>query len=150
MLPAAGIVDGDAAPDARGAVEIEEASAAGACAVLDDEVAVEQDALDFGQRGIVAIQVGPAGLDHADLGIGQIGQRAAEEIRRGQEVGVENSDEFTSGGVQAFCQRAGLVAFAIGAMQILCVEAERLMAFDAGARNLLGLVGGIVEHLNLE
>ena len=119
VLPAAGIVDGGAAPDAGGAVEIEEASAAGARAVLDDEMAVEQDALDLGQRRVVAIQVGPARLDHADLGIGEIGQRAAQEIRRGQEIGVEDGDEFAGGGLQAFGQRAGLVAFAIGAMQVL-------------------------------
>src|SRR6476661_2746181 len=43
VLPAAGVADGLAAPDARRAVEIEEATGAIAAAVLEDEVRVEQD-----------------------------------------------------------------------------------------------------------
>jgi hypothetical protein len=60
---------------------------------------VEQNAFDFRQRGVVAIEIGPAGLDHGDLGIGKIGQRTPEEIRRREEVGVKNRDELTRGGV---------------------------------------------------
>src|SRR5256885_2723221 len=49
-LPAAGIVDGFAAPHAGGAVEIEESAAAGTRAMLDDEKAVEKDRLHGGQQ----------------------------------------------------------------------------------------------------
>ena len=84
VLPAAGVVDGGAAPDAGGAVEIEENAAAGARAVLDDEMAVEQDAFDFGERGVIAIEVGPARLHHGDLGVVEVGHRAAQEIGVGR------------------------------------------------------------------
>ena len=49
-----------------------------------------------------------------------------------------------------FRQRAGLEAFAIVAMQVVDRHAQRLVALDAGARDFLRLVGGIVEHLNVE
>ena len=124
VLPAAGFVDRAAAPHAGGAVEIEEAAAARARAVLHDEVAVEQDRFDFGQRGVMAVQVGPAPLDHADFGIGEIGQRAAQKIGRGQEIGVEDGDEFAGRGFQSLGQRAGLVAGAVGAMQIVDRQAR--------------------------
>ena len=47
VLPAAGVVDRRAPPDAGRAVEIEEAPAAVAAAVLEHEMAVEQDRLDL-------------------------------------------------------------------------------------------------------
>ena len=47
VLPAAGVGDGRAPPDARRAVEVEEEPGAVAAAVLEHEVAVEQDRLDL-------------------------------------------------------------------------------------------------------
>ncbi len=102
MLPAAGIVDGGAAPEAGGAVEIEEDAAAGARAVLDDEMAVEQNAFDLGERRVVAVEVGPARLEHGQLGVHEIGDSAAEKIGAGDEIGVEDGDEFAGGGLEAF------------------------------------------------
>jgi hypothetical protein len=68
VLPAAGVGDRFAAPHAGRAVEVEEVSAAGAGAVLQDEVAVEEDGFDLGEQAVVAVEVRPAGLDHADGG----------------------------------------------------------------------------------
>ena len=131
-------------------LKLKKTAAAGARAVLDDEMAVEQDAFDFGERRVMAVEVGPARLHHGQLGVGEIGHRAAQKIGAGQEIGVEDGDEFAGGGLQAFGQRAGLVALAIGAMQVVDIDAEGLVALDAGARDLLRFVGGIVEHLDLE
>ncbi len=50
MLPAAGLVDGLAPPDAGGAVEVEKDAAARAGPVLENEVPVEQDGLHFSQE----------------------------------------------------------------------------------------------------
>ena len=87
-----------AAPDAGGAVEIEKGAAAGARAVLDDEMAVEQNGFDLREQGIVAVEIGPARLHHADfvaaVGIHEIRNGAAKEIGLGDEVGVEDGDEF--------------------------------------------------------
>ncbi len=50
VLPAAGFVDGLATPHAGGAVEVEEDACAGAAAVLEDKVAVEEDGFDLGEE----------------------------------------------------------------------------------------------------
>src|SRR5580693_4689782 len=67
VFPAAGFFDGGTSPDAGGAVEIEECAAAGARSVFDDEMTVEQDGFDLSKEGIVAVEVSPAGLNHADF-----------------------------------------------------------------------------------
>jgi hypothetical protein len=59
---------GLAAPDAGGAVEVEEAAAAVAAAVLEHEVRVEQDGLNLRQQRVVLVDVPPPRLHHADLG----------------------------------------------------------------------------------
>ena len=90
-----------AAQNARGAVEIEEQAGARARAVLENEVAVEQHGFDFRQEVVIAVQVAPARLHHADLRIGEIVDGARQEIGRRAEVGVEDRDEFAGGGLRA-------------------------------------------------
>src|SRR2546429_74814 len=72
MLPSAAVVDGGAAPDAGGAVEMHEAPTAVSRGVLDDEMAVEEDRLRFGEQRRVAIEVIPSHLHHADLVIREV------------------------------------------------------------------------------
>ena len=67
VLPAAGVGDGRAAPDTGRAVEIEEGAAAGARAVLDDEMAVEENGFNFREQRVVAVDIGPTRLDHRSL-----------------------------------------------------------------------------------
>ena len=150
VLPAAGFVDGGAPPHAGGAVEVEEQPGACAAGVLEHEVAIEQNGFDFGQKGIVAVDVGPAGLHHADLGIGEVMNSAQQEIFRGSEVGVEDGDELTLRRLQSFGQRARLVAFAIRAVMVADGIAQRGVALDQAAGDFDGLVGRIVEHLDVE
>ena len=73
VLPAAGVGDGRAAPDAGGAVEVEEPPGAVAAAVLEHEVTVEQNRLDLRQQRVVVVDVAPARLHHADSGIAKCG-----------------------------------------------------------------------------
>ena len=131
VLPAAGVFNGVAAPDAGGAVEIEKQAAAEARAVLDGEMAVEQDGFDFGERGIVAVDVAPARLHHGEFRIREIRHGAAQEIGGRNEIGVEDGDEFARGGFQSFLQRARFEAFAIVAMDVENGQAESLKALDA-------------------
>ena len=64
VLPAARVGDRRAPPDARGAVEVEEQPGAVAAAMLEHEVAVEQDRLDLREQRVVLVDVPPARLDH--------------------------------------------------------------------------------------
>src|SRR5207249_11751498 len=119
VLPAASVVNGFAAPHAGRAVEIEEGAASRTGAMLDDKVAVEKNGFDVGEQGIVAVEIGPARLHHADVaatvGVHEIGNRAAKKIGLGKKVGVEDGDKFAPGGLQPVREAAGSVTFASGA-----------------------------------
>ena len=132
VLPAAGVVDGVAPPDAGGAVEVEEAPGAVAGAVLDDEVAVEEDRLHLGEQRVVAVDVAPAHLHHADPGVGEVAEGLLQDVGRGDEVGVEDRDELALGDLEPGVQRAGLEALAVLAVEVVDVEALLAVALDRG------------------
>ena len=81
-------VDGGAAPHAGGAVEIEESAAAGATAVFDDKMAIEQNRFHSSEQGIIGIEIRPARLHHANVfaaaGSEKIGNRTAQKIAGGR------------------------------------------------------------------
>src|SRR5260370_33741861 len=133
VLPTAGFFDGLAAPNTCGAVEIEKSAAAGTRTVLDDEVAVEQDGFHLSEERIIAVEVSPARLHHTDLGaaagIDEIWNGAAEEIRFGDKVGVKDGDEFALRSLEAVFQGAGLVTFAIAAVNVHDTHAFAHLAF---------------------
>ncbi len=154
MLPAAGFVNGLAAPNAGGAIEVEESAAAGTRAMLDDEMAIEEDGFDIGQQRVVAVQISPASLHHANLaaslGIHEIRNRAAKKIGFGEEIGVEDGDKFALRGPQAVLQSASFVALSVGAMNVDDGHALGGVTLDAGASDLASLVGGVIEDLHVE
>ena len=100
VLPAARVDDRRATPDAGRAVEVEEEARAVAAAVLEHEVAVEQDRLDLRQQRVVLVDVAPARLDHRDLRIDEERHRARQEVGGRDEVGVEDRDELALGDLQ--------------------------------------------------
>src|SRR5262249_39244665 len=108
VLPAAGVFDRFTAPHAGRAVEIKEAAFAIASAVLHHKVAVEQDGFNLCERGVVAVNVRPARLDHADLRILEVRDGTAKEVGVRLEIRVEDGDELAGGGLHAFTERAGL------------------------------------------
>jgi hypothetical protein len=110
VLPAAAVGDGLAAPHAGGAVEVEEVAGAGAGAVLQHKVAVEQDGLDLGQHAVVAVEVRPARLHHADLRLGEVVDHLHQPVGRRHKVGVEDGDELALGHLEAGIERPGLEA----------------------------------------
>src|SRR5262249_42122297 len=94
-LPSTDLLQAASPPDAGRSVEVEEAAGPMARGVLDDEVAVQENRLNSGQERIVAIQVLPAGLNHADLGIREVRQALSEDPGVRDEVGVENQQELS-------------------------------------------------------
>ena len=66
-----------------------------------------------------AVQIGPARLHHADLGIGEMMHGALQKIARRNEIGVEDGDHFAGGGFQPVFKRASLVSVAIGPVDVL-------------------------------
>ena len=72
MLPAARVVDHRLAQNAGRPVEIEKIPGPGARSVFQNEVAVQQHSLDFGEEVVIAIEVAPARLHHTDLRIREV------------------------------------------------------------------------------
>ncbi len=56
-------------------------------------MAVEQDGLDLGEKRVMAVDVRPARLHHADAGVGEMVHGLAQKIFRGNEVCVKDGDE---------------------------------------------------------
>ena len=154
VLPAAGVVNYFAPPYAGRAIEVEKRAAPRPRAMLDHEVAVEENGFDVGQKRIVAVQIRPARLHHPDflaaLGIQEIRNRAPQEIRFRNEVGVKDRHEFALSGSQPVLQRSGLVTLTICAMDVRNGHALGGVALRARASHFLRLIGGIIQHLHVE
>src|ERR1700685_1440574 len=118
--------------------------------MLDDEMPVEQNGFHFRERGIIAIDIAPASLHHSELFVREIGHRAAQKIRGRNKIRIENGNKFTARRFQAFLQRARFIAFAIVAMDVADGHSEGAVAFYTVAGDLAGLVGRIIENLNLQ
>ena len=150
MLPAARIGDAGFAPDAAGAVESEEASRAIARGLLEFEVAVEEHRLNAGEHVEGAVEVAPTGLNQADAFVGEIVDGFLQQVRIGDKIGIEDEQVLALGSLGAVFQRAGLVAGAVAAVDVLGVEAASPQARDAAAADFHGLVGGIIQQLDLD
>ena len=63
-------------------------------------MAIEEERLHFREQGIVAVQMTPAHLHHADARVGKVINGAPQRVRRRHEISVKNKDELTGGIVQ--------------------------------------------------
>ena len=150
MLPAAGVFYSAPPKDACGAVEIEKITGPGSRSVLENEMAVEQHRLHFGQEVVVAIEVTPASLHHADGRVGKEMDRAREEIGWRNEIGIEDRDQLTSSRFESRLQRPRLESVTIGPVMILDREPQRPIALHQRFGEQMRVVGRIVQHLNLQ
>ena len=110
MGPTAGVFNGFPPPDSGGSVEIEESTRAVSCGMLDDEVTVQQQGLDPRQPVVIAVDVTPSGLHHADGWIVEAAHAAAEEVGLGDKISVEDGHEWGRVECKSVAERARLVA----------------------------------------
>ncbi len=150
VLPAAGVVNGRAPPHAGGAIEVKEAARKVSGAVLDHEVAVQQNGFDFRQVRIVAVDPRPAALHDCHLGICEIMNHFTQNHGRRHEVRVEDGDKLALGALHARGERAGFVTLAIVPMMVTDgVTGARVLTHQTRADNA-GLVDRVVEHLDFQ
>ena len=149
-LPSPGVGQGPAAPQPGGPVEVEEASAAVAPALFQEEVPVEEERLGAGQPGVLLVQVVPAGLHHPHPRVGHRGQQRLEEAGAGHEVGVEDEDVLAGRRFEARREGARLVAGPAPTVVHRDVDAGAAPHPGSPAREEGRFVGGVVQDLDLE
>ena len=130
-----------ATPHAGGSVEVEEDSGAGTSSVLEDEVAVEEDGFDLGEEAVVAVEVRPARLHHADFRFGKVVDDLHQPVARGHKIGVEDGYEFALSGFKTFVEGSGLETVAIGAVKMDDRVAEGPVALADGSGDIFSFVG---------
>ena len=114
--------------------------------MLQDEVAVEQDGFDLGEEAVVAIEVRPAGLDHADAGLGKVVDDLHQPVRRGTKSASKMATSSPLGDFEAFVEGAGFVAVAVGAVEVvdgLGVEAGEPAAKRATMAEATSMVSSV-------
>jgi hypothetical protein len=150
VLPTAGVVDHRFAQNAGRPVEVEEVAGARTSPVLQNEVAVEQHGLHFSVEAVIAVQVGPSGLNHADGGIGEEMDGALQEVSRGTEIGIENGHELSGCRLQTFLESARFEPVAVIPVMVFDGVAERFVLLYKSLREGSCIVRGIVQNLDLE
>jgi len=65
--------------------------------VFEHEVAIEQNGFDLREQRVVAVDVRPARLHHADLGVGEVMYALQQKVGGRNKIGVEDGNEFALG-----------------------------------------------------
>src|ERR1041385_4424519 len=146
MLPAARFHNARFAPKSGRAVEIKKASAAAPRDLLEEEMTVEKHRLHTGEERVAAVDVPPAGLDHADPGISEKMDARFKESGLRNKIGVENTDELAPRRRQPCLERAGFVADAILPMDQFDIEPAFRQPPHAQSREGARRGGGVVQH----
>ena len=150
VLPAACGLDRVASPDPRRPVEVEHVATARAHRLLEDEVPVHEHAHALRERAERPVQVVPAALDESDGGVREVVDGPTQEVGIGHEVGVEDRQVVTAGLRQRSREGAGLVARAIGPVDVADVEAAASELCDLAGGDLDRVVRAVVEDLYLQ
>ena len=98
----------------------------------------------------MTVQIAPARLHHADFGIGEVIDGAAQKIDGRNKIGIEDRNDFAGSRLQAILQSARFIAVAIAAVNVLDGQAVGAVFRRQPCGELVSFVGGIVEHLNLQ
>src|SRR5260370_13056836 len=92
----------------------------------------------------------PASLDHSYVWISEEMNGALQQIPLWHEIRIEDTKEFAFRSIESGRQRTGLESGAINAMNQLNIETALTQFVRARGGDLPGLVGRIVQHLNLQ
>ena len=148
-FPAATAVNSFLAPYACGTVEVHKELAPATCGLFNHKVTVNTDRLCERQTGFGAVQVAPASLDETDFLIhDEVGNRLQEEVFLGNEIGIEDGEEFTLGDFHTFLEGASLEILAVRAVDKLDVITTCSKFSDFFLRDFVAFVRGVVQDLD--
>ena len=149
-LPATCVLQGSTPPHPGRSVEVEETTASKPAPLFEGEVPVQQYRLRPSQPAVRLVQVVPPGLDHAHGRVLERREQSVQEIRRGEEIGVQYQQELAPGPSQPRGEGTRLVPRPVASLKVLDRNALGAPVSDAGLRQRARFVRGIIEHLNLE
>ena len=92
--------------------------------MIQNEMAIEQHGLHFGQEVVAPVEVTPARLHQSHPGVGEVMDGAHEEVGGRAEIGVEYRDQLAGGRFETGLQGAGFVADTVRTMMILDAVSE--------------------------
>ena len=111
---------------------------------------VDGHRLQAGEQRVALVEVAPTGLNKADGRLVERTDRAAQEVGGGDEVGVEDRDQPSVSPLEPKRQRAGLESIPRAPPHVIHVQPFSLPARDPFARDMCGLVVGVVEDLHVQ
>src|SRR5215475_1261508 len=149
-LPSTRIYDRLPPPDPCSAVKVKEEPTPAPGSLLDGKVSVDPDGLSSGQQRVIGIRVPPTCLHHSDFRISEIGNRFAQEIRRGNKVRVKDSQKFSSSSLHSFPECPCFKTMPVISPDVNYRQALLSIARSKGMRNFRGIVSGVVEELNFQ
>ena len=148
--PTAGFLDRAPAPDAGCAREVGEVAARATGGLLDQEVEVDGQRLQEGERRVALVEVPPAGVGETDLLIFEGGHGAAQEVGPGHEVGVHHRQQRRRRQLHPVRQRARLVAGSRTSPDVVDPQAAPAPVTHPAGDDLGGVVVGVVQDLDLQ
>ena len=92
----------------------------------------------------------PAGLHHANLGIGEVVNYTLQKIFGRYEIRVEDGDKLALRRLETFCERTRLEALAIRAMVVADGESLGSVVIDQSTCHGHSFISRVVEHLNIQ
>ena len=119
-------------------------------AVFDDEVAVKNDRLHLREQRIFAIDMTPTRLNHSNLRIAEIIHNVFEKIRWGNEVRIENRNQFACREIQTVFQSTRFETFTVGPVDVMDIEPDFAIFAHRGSGNFGSAIGRVVQNLNLQ
>src|SRR6266516_2665296 len=149
-LPAARVDDRRPAPDSRRTGEVDEVSPSRADGLLDQKMEIDEQGLQSSEPRVALVEMAPARLHEGYGFVGERADRAAQKVRRRDEVGVEDRDERRGRLLEAVGERPRLESAARTAAHVRDLDPVPLPVRDAPGENLDRLVVGVVENLDLE
>src|SRR4051794_16089198 len=92
----------------------------------------------------------PPRLDHPDVRIREVMDRALQELRLRDEVRIENAEKIALRGCESGFERASFEPGPISALDQLYIQSAVAQLGDTSLCQLLRVVGRIIQHLDLQ
>jgi hypothetical protein len=111
---------------------------------------VQEQGLNAGEEGTIAIQMPPAGLDHTHIGRVEIRHGSLQKVGWGNEVSVKDGHQLSRGSQETGLQGTGLETLSVLAVEQLHGHSIGPVHGHEIASKGCSVVGGVVQDLYLE